>query len=86
MFNENEHGECKMARNFDTTPKVCQRIDFVAKDGSFRGRVSGPIATPPQLRICARYRRHPSMSRAVAVGRDFAVSANDATNHECVRA
>lgn len=47
MFNENEHGECKMARNFDTTPKVCQRIDFVAKDGSFRGRVSGPIATPP---------------------------------------
>ena len=25
-----------MERNFDTTPKVCQRIDFVAKDGSFR--------------------------------------------------
>lgn len=33
MFSENEHGECKMARNFDTTPKVCQRIDFVAKTG-----------------------------------------------------
>ena len=44
----------------DPTPKVCQRIGLVAKKGKFRRR---PTVTPPKLRICARYKRHPSMSR-----------------------
>ena len=42
---------CKIARNFDLTTKVSQRIDLVTKDSNWWGHLSGPIVTLPRKSI-----------------------------------
>ena len=39
---------CKIARNFDPTFKVSQRIDLVAKYWNWEVHLSRPIVTPPE--------------------------------------
>ena len=40
--------DCKIARNFDPTFKVSQRIDLVAKYWNWEVHLSRPIVTPPE--------------------------------------